>query len=249
MRVSAGGRPAWTGLDERPHLAVSDSVIWLSVSVRWARIVAGAEQRRSSRCQWFGHLAVSGQGGPVGSWLVDGPGREAVVRRLAALEDTGRLGSQQVRLAGGALGVSERTMWRWVRQARGGEGLSRRPRGRFRVTDEIRQRLAFWRGNAAAVHRELAATAKAGGPPAPSLSTLQRAVVRDVLAGDRAGLAGGERARRAYDVFLQRPGTHRNAVWEADHVEVPVEVDAAGRWTPAPRRCGSRPSPPSCWHG
>ena len=50
-----------------------------------------------------------------------------------------------------------------------------------------------------------------------------------MLAGDRAGLAGGERARRAYDVFLQRPGTHRNAVWEADHVEVPVEVDAGGQ--------------------
>ena len=160
---------------------------------------------------------------------MDGPDRAAVVRRLAALEDASRLGSEQVQLAAGALGVSERTVWRWVRQARAGEGLSRRPRGRFQVTDEIRQRLAFWRGNAAAVHRELAATAKAGGPPAPSLSTLQRAVVRDVLAGDRAGLAGGERARRAYDVFLQRPGTHRNAVWEADHVEVPVEVDAAGR--------------------
>jgi putative transposase len=30
-------------------------------------------------------------------------------------------------------------------------------------------------------------------------------------------------------VFLQRPGTHRNAVWEADHVEVPVEVEAGGQ--------------------
>jgi putative transposase len=160
---------------------------------------------------------------------VDGLGREAVVRRLSVLEDSGRLGSDQVRLAAGALGVSERTVWRWVRQARAGEGLGRRPRGRFEVTGEIRRRLAFWRGNTAAVHRELAAAAKAGGPPAPSLSTLQRAVARDVLAGDRAGLAGGEQARRAYDVFLQRPGTHRNAVWEADHVEVPVEVDAGGR--------------------
>jgi hypothetical protein len=67
------------------------------------------------------------------------------------------------------LGVSERTVWRWVRQAHAGEGLDRRPHRRFQVTDEIRQRLAFWRGgNAAAVHRELAAAAKAGGPPAPS---------------------------------------------------------------------------------
>ena len=99
----------------------------------------------------------------------------------SVLEDSGRLGSEQVRLAAGALGVSERTVWRWVRQARAGEGLDRRPRGRFEVTDEIRQRLAFWRGNAAAVHRELAEAAKAGGPAAPSLSTLQRAVARDVL--------------------------------------------------------------------
>ena len=151
------------------------------------------------------------------------------MRRLAALADAGRLGSGQVRSAAGALGVSERTVWRWVGQARAGEGLDRRPRGRFEVTGEVRKRLAFWRGNAAAVHRDLVRAAKAGGPPAPSLSTLQRAVARDVLAGDRAGLAGGERARRAYDVFLQRPGMHRNAVWEADHVEVPVEVDAGGQ--------------------
>ena len=84
---------------------------------------------------------------------MDGLGREAVVRRLSVLEDSGRLGSEQVRLAAGALGVSERTVWRWVRQARAGEGLDRRPCERFQVTDEIRQRVAFWRGNTAAIHR------------------------------------------------------------------------------------------------
>jgi putative transposase len=99
-----------------------------------------------------------------------------------ALEETGRLGVEQVELAAGGLGVSSRTVWRWVRQARAGEGLGRRPRGRFLVTDEIRQRLAFWRGNAAAVHRELVEAARKGGPVAPSLSTLQRAVARDLVA-------------------------------------------------------------------
>lgn len=152
-----------------------------------------------------------------------------MVRRLVALEETGRLGVEQVELAAGGLGVSSRTVWRWVRQARAGEGLGRRPRVRFLVTDEIRQRLAFWRGNAAAVHRELVEAERNGGPVAPSLSTLQRAVARDLLPGDRAGLAGGERARRAFDVFLQRPRTHRNAVWEADHVQAAVEVDVEGR--------------------
>lgn len=94
------------------------------------------------------------------------------MRRLAALAEAGRLSGEQVRPAAVALGVSERTVWRWVGQARAGEGLVRRPRGRFEVTAEVRQRLAFWRGNAAAVHRELAAAAKTGGPAAPSLSTL-----------------------------------------------------------------------------
>ena len=153
-----------------------------------------------------------------------------MVRRLVALEETGRLGVEQVELAAGGLGVSSRTVWRWVRQARAGEGLGRRPRGRFLVTDEIRQRLAFWRGNVAALHRELVEAAEvrrsAGAEPVDAAARCG--------AGSSAPVtgrvcAGGERARRAYDVFLQRPRTHRNAVWEADHVEAPVEVDVEGR--------------------
>jgi putative transposase len=80
-----------------------------------------------------------------------------------------------------------------------------------------------------AVHRELVEAARAGGPPAPSRATLARAIARDVLPGDRAGLRDGEPARRAHDVFLTRPRAHRNAVWEADHVQAPVEVDVEGR--------------------
>ena len=87
---------------------------------------------------------------------MDGLGREAVVRRRPPWRTrAGGLGPGPV--GSRALGDSERTVWRWVGQARAGEGLDRRPRGRFQVTGEVRQRLAFWRGNAAAVHRELAA--------------------------------------------------------------------------------------------
>src|SRR5258708_32194555 len=85
--------------------------------------------------------------------------------------------------------VSARTVWRWVRQARAGEGLDRRPRERFQVTDKIRQRVAFWRGNVAAVHRELAAAAEAGGAAAPGPATPQRPGARGGVAGDPAGLA------------------------------------------------------------
>jgi putative transposase len=58
------------------------------------------------------------------------------------------------------------------------------------------------------------------------LPTLHRALRRDLDPGERAGLAVGERAARGCDVFLVRPRGWRNQVWEADHVQVPVLVDA-----------------------
>jgi putative transposase len=133
------------------------------------------------------------------------------------------------------------------------------------VTAGIRQLLALWGGNVAAVHRELVARAcsgaggalavdgpatpaptpdgggrdscatsrsrPAGGGPGsgvPSLTALRRAIHRDLTAGERAGLAAGERAARKKDVFLSRPALWRNACWEADHVQVPVLVDIEG---------------------
>lgn len=134
-----------------------------------------------------------------------------------------------MQLVAEGLGVSVRTVWRWVERARGTGQTAPSGRARFEVSDALRERLAFWRGNVRAVHRELVIAAGVGGPPAPSLPTLHRAIQRDVLPGDRAGLRGGELARRGYDVFLQRPATHRNEVWEGDHVEAPVEVDVEGR--------------------
>jgi putative transposase len=64
--------------------------------------------------------------------------------------------------------------------------------------------LAYWRGNVAALHRELVEQAVGGGRTAPSMATLQRAVARDLLPGMRAGLLKGEHAARGFDVFLQR---------------------------------------------
>ncbi|WYB39747.1 transposase family protein [Streptomyces sp. GD-15H] len=46
--------------------------------------------------------------------------------------------------------------------------------------------------------------------------------------GERAGLAGGERAARRHDVFLARPRGWRNQVWETDHVQGPLLVDVDG---------------------
>ena len=158
--------------------------------------------------------------------------RSAAVARLRRLDERGEFSSAHVRLVADSLEVSERTVWRDLARARAiGDDRDGPVASRFGVDDALRTRLAFWRGNASAVHRELvAAAAETGGPTAPSLATLHRAIRRDVPPGQRAGMSGGERARRRYDVFLARPDTHRNAVWEADHVESPVQVELDRRW-------------------
>lgn len=155
--------------------------------------------------------------------------RPVAVRRLLALEDRGELTPGHVRMVAGTLGVSERTVRRWLTAAREEDRFGPAVRERFTFTPDVLARLAFHRGNAASLHRDLVAAQAAGGVVAPSQATLYRALERDVSPGQRAGLRGGENARRAYDVFFQRPAVHRNEVWETDHVQVKVDVDIEGR--------------------
>jgi putative transposase len=107
--------------------------------------------------------------------------RDVAVRRLAALAAEGPVSRDQV--AQGA-GVSDRTVWRWLAQV---EQSAAPSRASYVLDAAVRERLVFWRGNVTAVYRELVDAAAAGGPPAPSLRTLQRAV-RGAVAG-RAGRA------------------------------------------------------------
>ncbi|MFI5534612.1 Mu transposase C-terminal domain-containing protein [Kitasatospora sp. NPDC051853] len=167
--------------------------------------------------------------------------------RLLSLQERGVLTPAHVRLAASSAGRSVRTVQRWLQEARQEGRTARKPRPRFTVTDEVHARLALWRGNAAAVHRELVAQARAsqgdpvgggadgepaggaGGVGVPSLATFQRAVRRDLNAGQRAALKDGERARRLHDVYLARPVKWRNACWEGDHKHLPVEVELDGQ--------------------
>lgn len=160
--------------------------------------------------------------------------RGSAVRRLLALRREGKLTTRHVRVAADALGVRERAVWRWLAAAEQDEAAAAAPgeraryHGRFTVTAEVRALLGLWKGNVAAVHRELTARAARGeGGLPPSIATLHRAIRRDLTPGERAGLAGGEREARKYDVFLSRPRGWRNQVWEADHVQAPVLVDDA----------------------
>lgn len=163
--------------------------------------------------------------------------RGPAVRRLLALRAGKELTAGHVRVAADALGVSERTVWRWLAAAENDEaaasdpGARSRADTRFTITSEVRGLLALWKGNVRAVHRELVLRAARQSPPAdaPSLTTLHRAIRRDLTPGERAGLAGGERAARKHDVFLARPRGWRNQVWETDHMQAPVLVDVEGK--------------------
>lgn len=100
--------------------------------------------------------------------------REPAVRRLLALRGEGKLTTQHVRVAADALGVRERAVWRWLAAAEQDEAAAVAPGerapypGRFTVTAEVRALLGLWKGNVAAVHRELTARAARGeGDPRP----------------------------------------------------------------------------------
>ncbi|MFE9629207.1 transposase [Streptomyces sp. NPDC006527] len=163
--------------------------------------------------------------------------RGPAVRRLLALRAAKTLTAGHVRVAADALGVSERTVWRWLAAAQSDEtaaaypGARSRVDARFTITPEVRGLLALWKGNVRAVHRELVLRAARQSTPAdaPSLTTLHRAIRRDLTPGERAGLAGGERAARKHDVFLARPRSWRNHVWETDHVQAAVLVEVDGK--------------------
>ncbi|MFF2149594.1 Mu transposase C-terminal domain-containing protein [Kitasatospora sp. NPDC058190] len=164
--------------------------------------------------------------------------------RLLALDARGELTTGHVRLVADAVGVSLRTVWRWLAAARAEGRTGAKGRERFTVTPQVHARLVLWCGNAAAVHRELLAEARAAADDddvgeqsdageavsvaVPSLATLHRAIRRDLNPGQRAALAGGEQARRGHDVHLRRPRQWRNACWEGDHKHVPVEVNLHG---------------------
>ncbi|GAA2289044.1 hypothetical protein GCM10010145_69220 [Streptomyces ruber] len=184
--------------------------------------------------------------------------RAPAVRHLLRLRAEGRLTRAHVSTTAQCLNVSDRTVWRWLADSTAHPATAASPgarrTSRFEITPELRVLLAYWHGNASAVHRELLARARptpttpdtapapprttipGGAPPqavplltpVPSLATFLRAVRRDLTAGERAGYRHGPEAARAHDVFAKRPRTWRNDVWEADHVQAPLRVDADG---------------------
>ncbi|MFC7310808.1 Mu transposase C-terminal domain-containing protein [Streptomyces monticola] len=98
--------------------------------------------------------------------------RAPAVRRLLELRAERRLTRTHVAATAQCLAVSDRTVWRWLAAATTAPETATCPGARrtirFEITDEVRVLLAYWHGNASAVHRELRARARAAGDTAPT---------------------------------------------------------------------------------
>ena len=165
--------------------------------------------------------------------------RAAAAARLIALRATGALSTAHVRLVADGLAVSERTVWRWLGTP--GTEPARTGPQRYALSPADREAFAYFRGNIAAVTRARAAVvsgaARAAGAPVPeflvegwagaeavSERTLQRAFERELTPAELAAWRTGEDGRRAASVYLTRPLTGRNVVWEMDHKQLPILV-------------------------
>lgn len=151
------------------------------------------------------------------------------VRRLLHHCDHGELKPWHLAAVRDAFNVTTRTIRRWMANARQHDGTYT-PHGRshYVLTPHAIDVITRWRGNVTAAHRELRAEPHKDEPPPPSLATFHRAAKRQWNKGQRAGLSGGETARRRYDIHGERDHHHRNYAWETDHVEASVYVIVDG---------------------
>lgn len=107
--------------------------------------------------------------------------RGLVVRRLLERQRAGELATRHVRAVAETVGVSERTVWRWLEQAKTTGQTEPGLRQGYAVSDEVWALLGEVGGNVAELRRRLAATD--GGTGVPSASTLHRVIRRDRRAG------------------------------------------------------------------
>ncbi len=98
--------------------------------------------------------------------------RASVVAALLAIRRAQALPTWRVQAAAADLGVSVRTVWRWLEQAEGDGRMVRKVRVQFVVEQEDLVELAYHRGNVEAVYRARVAA----GRDVPGLGALRRAL-------------------------------------------------------------------------
>lgn len=154
--------------------------------------------------------------------------RPLVVQRLLAVAEAGGVSRAHVAVAAEAVGVSERTVWRWLAAARRSDRVDPPGRRRFTPDDALWSCLSDLGGNVRALHRWMCDRARQDAenddvPVAPvvSLTTLYHAVRREL------------RACRVLEIA--RP-VRRAAVDDYDRaladLALPGRVDEQGRPTP-----------------
>ncbi|MDR7304495.1 DDE-type integrase/transposase/recombinase [Haloactinomyces albus] len=186
-----------------------------------------------------GVVAVAGaRGGPRGP-RVPAAERARIIERLVRLQQAGQLSSEHVRTAAQAVGVSARTVQRWLQAGpRPDTGVSPR---RYVLSASDRAAFEDFRGNVSAVHRARQAavaghTTAAGVPIAEhllagwqgaapvALRTLYAAFEREMTSAERAYWRSGHEARAERRVYGQRHIARRNAIWQVDHTELDIVV-------------------------
>jgi putative transposase len=151
---------------------------------------------------------------------------ERHLQRLRAMRDGGRtIPTFAVDQTAEALGVSRRTLWRWI-----GFGPPSPASRRHELTDEEIRSYYDVRGNVASVARALEGRAET-----PTSRTLQRAFNRQLTSEEREYVKRGTNGARSKTLYLRYEVEHRNQRWESDHKQLPIMV--------VPRR-GMRPVKP-----
>ncbi|HEV7805482.1 MAG TPA: DDE-type integrase/transposase/recombinase [Solirubrobacteraceae bacterium] len=148
---------------------------------------------------------------------IDAEARRFLLERLREYRSRGeRVPNALVTQVAGWVGKSERTVWRWIKEAPTDDDGEHRG---YRLTDRDVELFYALRGNVAAVWRE--AHRGSGGV---SRQTLQRAFKEQMTNQERAYAVTGSNGQRRYTLSLRWEPPYRNALWEADHKEIPVEV-------------------------
>ncbi len=142
--------------------------------------------------------------------------RTAMVARLVELRSHGRLSAEAVRQAARVLQAGERTVWRWVASG----GYEPPPQRGYVLTDRARELFFATAGNVAATHRLLSHE----DPCAPTVSTLRRALLRELSPAERAFARTGAEGARCRSVYLRRESAHRAEVYAGDHKQLSIDV-------------------------
>ena len=142
--------------------------------------------------------------------------RQAAVERLLDLRGRGCLDSNVVALAAQSLGVTDRTVWRWLAAG----GYAPEPRAGWTMTAAAIEAFYQAGGRPTVAWRMYAES----GERVPSETVFRDAVRRDLSPAERAYARAGEEGRRRYSVYRRWEPAYRNEIWEADHAQLDVEI-------------------------